>query len=148
MPMGYSAVLFSEARKNQNYLHKLITGGEDESPFPIPHPPTSFTLPWQNNTFHLLQTFLFLSFSTIVSMCVSINFANRTFLRRRLWSTVEWCLGLLGQGGLYPGKGFLVLVIVPGAFPYQPASQCWEVKIPMVFVIVFLALKWPISFLC
>lgn len=59
---------------------------------------------------------------------------------------MEWCPGLLGQGGMHPGEGFLVLVIVPGAFPHRPASRCWAVKTPMVFVIVFLALKWPISF--
>lgn len=53
-----------------------------------------------------------------------IHSANGTFLRRRLWSTMEWCPGLLGQGGMHPGEGFLVLVIVPGAFPHQPVLGC------------------------
>lgn len=39
---------------------------------------------------------------------------------------VEWCPGLLGQGGMYPEKGFLVLVIVQG-LP-SPASPCWAAK--------------------
>lgn len=99
--------------------------------------------------FLFFQTFLRFSRRTVLIFLTGINFINRNLLLRRKPShTGESGLGLRGQSVAVcfeVENAFLGINYFPGAIAHQPNAALGA---PMVFVIVFLALKWRISFLC
>lgn len=86
---------------------------------------------------------------TVLIFLTGTNFINRKlFLRRRCRTRLSGVSASVAKVLLFASGTrtlFLGINYFPGAIAYQPDA---ELEAPMVFVIVFLALKWPISFLC